>query len=79
MYEIRYGGLGEAASGKRSFGDRERERLHAALAKLDDVLDAEQPSKEYLPFVTASQRQTDNIGPRRTRQNTILEEFQKTV
>lgn len=79
LYELRYGGLGDLSTNKRNFGDREGQRLRAALAKLDDVLDAERPAKEYQPFVTASQRQTDNIAPRRTRHSVILAEFRSAV
>jgi hypothetical protein len=75
MYEIRYGELGEFSSNRRTFSDRDGKRLLAALARLDDVLDSEQPPKNLSQFVAACQRQTDNIAPRRTRHTTILSEF----
>jgi hypothetical protein len=74
-YELRYGQLGSQASSRAAFGDREGRRLRAAVAKLDDILELEQPPKEYQAFVTASQRQTDNIAPRRARHAAILKEY----
>lgn len=79
VYELRYGKLGDLATSRRSFGDREGQRLRKVLAKLDDVLDAEEPPKDFQAFVTASLRQTDNIGPRRKRHSTILEEFKSAA
>ena len=78
VYELRYGVLGDFASLKRGFGGPEARRLSRAVAQLDEVLEAEVPPKQYLPFVSACQRQTDNINPRSTRHHTILREFANT-
>jgi hypothetical protein len=75
IYELRYERLGDFSRTKAPFGEREGAKLTRALAKLYDILKTEVPPKDYLPFVTACQRQTDNIGPRRTRRQTILREF----
>jgi hypothetical protein len=75
LYELRYGTFGDFSSPKRPFGEREGGRLCRALARLDDVLEAEAPPKEYQPFVVACQRQTDNISPRKIRNQAILKEF----
>jgi uncharacterized protein with ParB-like and HNH nuclease domain len=75
LYEIRYGQLAKLTSTKAAFGDKEGRKLRAALAKLNDYLEMEQPPREYQAFVTASQRQTDNITPRRTRHTAIIQEF----
>lgn len=75
LYEIRYGAFGDLASPRKSFGDRERVRLSRALAQLNDALESRTPSKAYLPFVSACQRQTDNLNPRRTRHQGILKQF----
>ena len=79
LYEIRYGNLGDLSGGRKSFGDREGQKLRGALAKLDDILEMERPPSDFQPFVTASQRQTDNIGPRRIRHKAILEEFKSAA
>lgn len=76
LYEIRYGTLGDFASARRGFGDRDGRQLLAAITRLDEVLESEAPPKGYLPFVAACQRQTDNINPRRIRHAAILKEFQ---
>jgi hypothetical protein len=78
LYELRYGGLGDFNNAKRPFGEREGGRLARALTHLDSVLKAEVTPREYLAFVTACQRQTDNVDPRRTRHQTILREFAAT-
>ena len=78
LYELRYGGLGDFGGTKRPFGEREGDRLGRALAHLDGILNADVPPREYLTFVTACQRQTDNIGPRRTRHQMILKQFAAT-
>jgi hypothetical protein len=78
VYHLRYEGLGDFTGSKRSFGDAEGERLSEALGVLDDVLEAEVPPAPYLTFITACQRQTDNIEPRRKRLETILKQYSVT-
>ncbi|MEW6331591.1 MAG: DUF262 domain-containing protein [Pseudomonadota bacterium] len=75
LYELRYGKLGEMAGAKQSFTDHDVKRLIQSLTRLDSILNAKAPPKEYLQFIEACQRQTDNIAPRRTRHNQILKEF----
>jgi hypothetical protein len=77
LYELRYGRLGDFSSSRKTFSDRDGRRLLKALARLDDVLESEQPPKHYTQFIAACQRQTDNIGPRRSRHDAILSEFTK--
>ena len=76
-YELRYGALGDLSGSKKAFGETEGQKLKQALEKLDEVLSSDTPPRKYLPFVEACQRQTDNIGPRRTRQLHILREFER--
>jgi hypothetical protein len=76
MYELRYGSLDSFGGSKRAFGEAEGEKLARAVRFLDHILQEERPLANYLPFVTACQRQTDNLGPRRTRHATILEQFE---
>lgn len=77
-YELRYGSLGDFSGSKQPFGEREGNRLARAIAYLDGVLKEERPPREYLTFVTACQRQTDNLEPRHTRHQTILKQFAAT-
>jgi len=77
VYELRYGDLGDFSLGKKSFSHHDGKRLLAALAHLDDALEAEHPPKHLSQFVAACQRQTDNIAPRRTRHATILSEYRE--
>lgn len=77
LYEVRYGALGDFGGSKRTFGDREGQRLAAAVARLDDALEADKPSPDFANFVAACQQQTDNVGPRRARHKQILAEFSK--
>jgi hypothetical protein len=78
LYELRYGTLGDFTTSKRSFGQHEAGRLAQAVSALDDILEAETPPREYQTFVTACQRQTDNVDPRRIRHQTILKQFAAT-
>lgn len=77
VYHLRYGELGDISGSKKAFGEREGEQIRRAIGLLDDVLGSDEPSKEYQSFVVACQRQTDNIGPRRTRLQFILKEFDR--
>jgi hypothetical protein len=75
LYEIRYSGLGDEAGSRRAFPERDAGRLRAAVARLDKAIGSEQPPKDLIMFVTASQRQTDNISPRKIRHTSLLTEF----
>lgn len=77
LYEIRYGGLGDFSGTKKGFGEQEGRTLKRALERLDDILETDDPPKGYMAFVEACQRQTDNINPRRIRQQQILREFNR--
>ena len=77
IYERRYGRLGAEQQSKQQFGEREALALRAAITRLSDVLKQGEPPRAFATFVTACQRQTDNIAPRRTRLETILKEMGK--
>lgn len=77
VYELRYGVLGDFSKAKASFGDKEGKKLRNALKVLNRTLDVPTPPAGHLAFVAASQRQTDNIAPRRARHKAILEEYKK--
>mgnify|MGYP001152370822 CR=1 FL=1 len=47
------------------------EVIRKALNRLGDRLKEEPPKRRYLPFVQATARQTDNLGPRTTRHRFI--------
>lgn len=75
LYELRYGKLGDLTGTKSSFSDQDGRRLQNVVANLDRILNMKSPPREYHAFIEACQRQTDNIGPRRTRHNQVLKEF----
>jgi hypothetical protein len=75
VYQLRFGELGDMSSTKVPFGEREGAKLRKAIEVLDTALRDEVSSKAFATFVTASQRQTDNIAPRRIRQQAILREY----
>ena len=72
VYESRYRAIGSIKERKRSI---DGERIKSSLLKLDGILGSDEPPKKYLRFVTACQRQTDNIQPRRTRHATLIDAF----
>jgi len=77
LYKLRYAELGNFDSSRQSFGSAEGFKFRVALKQLDKVLSDEQPAKAYLEFVTACQRQTDNVKPRRIRNRAILEAYRQ--
>ena len=79
IYEIRYGGLGDLSQAKRVFGDREGNALQQAVINLDRILRSTAPPAAYQAFVTACQRQTDNLRPRQVRHSTITKEIKKHI
>ena len=56
---------------KKPLSKAERKSLRSAVARLSEILDLAQEDEpvpeQYVSFVNASNRQTDNIQPRRTR------------
>lgn len=75
VYELRYSSIGDISGQKKAFGEAQAKRIKQALRRLDDILNQAEPPKKYSRFVTACQRQTDNIQPRRIRHETLLAEF----
>jgi hypothetical protein len=77
LYQLRYGELGDLEGSKKAFGDEEGRRLKEALRKLDEIVENEEPPAGYQAFVEASQRQTDNIAPRRARHRRLLRTYEE--
>jgi hypothetical protein len=50
-------------------------QLVRQLKRLSDIIDSRNPPAKYRDFVAASQRQTDNIQPRRTRHRALVIAF----
>lgn len=63
---------------KKALSEDERARLASAVRKLSDILDTGKEhgvvAQKYQSFVVASARQTDNIGPRKTRFDLLYKE-----
>lgn len=59
---------------KGTLSKEDRESLRAAVLRLSAVLLGEAPQTNYARFITASQRQTDNIQPRTVRMTTLYKE-----
>lgn len=69
LYKLPGVNIATPANGKLS--KDEREELRNAVLHLSAVLQGETASAPYTKFITASQRQTDNVQPRVTRMTTI--------
>lgn len=75
VYEMRYGALGARRRGRKVLSEPVREQMRQGLLMLDDVLEQEELPRGYLRFVTACQRQTDNLHPRKIRHRMLLSTF----
>ncbi|MFN0251528.1 MAG: DUF262 domain-containing protein [Kofleriaceae bacterium] len=64
--------LATPANGKLTKDDREE--LRNTVLKLSAVLEGDTATAPYTKFITASQRQTDNVQPRTVRMTTIYSE-----
>jgi len=73
-YVMRYGNLTIDAASRRGFAEADGARLRDAIDRLGDVVRQPEPPRHYAQFVTACQRQTDNVAPRRIRLETLLRE-----
>lgn len=73
-YDFRYGLPGSDHEPK-NIRLRNRSRLHQVFWDIDEQLQTDDPAPEYLRFREASLRQTDGIGPRRTRHRTLRNEL----
>lgn len=77
VYHLRYGLPGiDLPSSRKALNENDRVRLRSAVGNLDDVMRLSPEERESIPrhlaqFVDASLRQTDNIGPRRLRLETL--------
>lgn len=75
VYHRRFGLRGEAISPKRPLTAEDRRKLTDTVIGLSEVLSADKKHGTVplglQAFVTASLRQTDNLGPRQVRFNTI--------
>jgi hypothetical protein len=56
-----------------------KDRLRQAVWRLDEQLQTDEPEPAYLRFREASLRQTDGIGPRRTRHEVLRNELFPTL
>jgi len=77
LYEIRYGRIGTVSGTKKAVSDAHGNHILDAVLHLGNILEADEPPRQYLRFVRACQRQTDNIQPRRTRHTTLVREFRR--
>jgi Protein of unknown function DUF262 len=78
VYHVRFGVAGLSPSvPSRRLRASDRKALRAATSKLSDMIllakSDERIPRKYESFVNASQRQTDNILPRRTRTRAVLD------
>lgn len=77
VYHARYGLPGiDQGTPRRRLSEQDRLGLRTAVAQLDDVLRLDPQERESVPrdlakFIEASLRQTDNVGPRRLRFDTL--------
>ena len=74
VYSLQFGSK-ETNSSRRTLNRGRWEVLRAALERLSELIDSEEPPAKYARFVAACQRQTDNIQPRRIRHQTLIQEF----
>lgn len=74
IFSLRFGSH-ETPSRPSVLAKQRHGALIAALERLSAYIDADEPPRRYARFVLASQRQTDNIQPRRTRHATLLREL----
>jgi uncharacterized protein DUF262 len=80
MFDRLYGmpGQGKAVIKGDSLSQADQQKFRDAVLKLSELIitykEEEEVPKKYQSFVLACLRQTDNIGPRRTRFNTISDE-----
>jgi len=78
VYDLLHG-LPGGSGHRRKMPANSYASVRRALRRLSDELRAEIPSRKYLKFIEASARQTDNIGPRRTRHRFILEAIKQAM
>jgi len=70
VHSLRFGP--ETAEGRRILSKTNASNARIQIQELSDAIDAEIPPSRFAKFVAASQRQTDNLIPRRRRHQTIL-------
>lgn len=76
IYDLRWG-IGSEAVNPKAVTLSRAKRIQNILRSLSNVVGMETPPKSYARFVLASQRQTDNIEPRRVRHRTLLRALSK--
>jgi hypothetical protein len=74
--DLRWGIKQDAVNPKAVAATR-ASHVQGVLRRLSNIVGMEEPPKSYARFVTASQRQTDNIQPRRIRHRTLVTELTK--
>ena len=75
LYELIYGNLGVLSARAKTPSAATCRRIRGAVQQLSDFLDMDVAPRKYARFVTACQRQTDNIRPRETRHESLLAAF----
>jgi len=75
LYERINGNLGVPSARAKTLSAATCRRIREAVQHLSDFLDMDEPPRKYARFVTACQRQTDNIRPRQTRHKALLDAF----
>jgi len=78
VYSLQFGSK-ETNASRRILNRGRWEVLRAALERLSELIDSEEPPTRYARFVAACQRQTDNIQPRRIRHQTLIQEFKASA
>lgn len=74
MYDLEFG-LPEEDGPYGRIRPRDFPRVREAMMTLTNQIESPSPAQEYVEFVTACQRQTDNLIPRRIRHQTVLREL----
>ena len=77
VYDLRWG-LKREPVNHRAVALSRAKHVQKALQRLSNIIGMDTPPAKYARFVTACQRQTDNIDPRRIRHHTLISELSKT-
>jgi len=78
IYDLLYG-LRRSRSSRYDIPRKKYLAIRRAMRKLSDQINADVPDGEYVAFVHACTRQTDNLKPRQIRHETIRKEFQAAI